>query len=324
MSCPPTRRQNSPQAGPRRTVGWAGNGVCRRRFLQSAAAITAALASARRVHAQPAEAAKVVVGAHPWVYAATQPGYDVYPILDRIFADMKYAGMEGIELMHTALRPDDAVERIGELKERHGLAVIGTSFGGKMYDRNEHNAILQDAELVITRLAKLGGKTLGTSVGGARKRKTPEQLDAQADLLKKIIAIAESRGVVLNLHNHTYEVVDGMHDLRGTLARVPGVKLGPDLNWLVRGGVDPVEFLLEFPDRIVFLHLRDQHDDGRWSEAMGEGDMDYVAIGKALEKIRFAGHAVIELAHERDFKPTRPLRESLKISRQFVRETLGY
>ena len=27
---------------------------------------------------------------------------------------------------------------------------------------------------------------------------------------------------------------------------------------------------------------------------------------------------------ERNFKPTRPLRESLKISRQFVRETLGY
>lgn len=237
---------------------------------------------------------------------------------------MKYAGMENIELMHTALRPDDAVERIGELKQQHGLAVIGTSFGGKMFDRNEHNAVLEDAELVITRLARLGGTTLGTSVGGAGKRKTPDQLDAQADVLKKIIAIAESNGVVLNLHNHTYEVVDEMHDLRGTLARVPGVKLGPDLNWLVRGGVDPVEFILEFTDRIVFLHLRDQNDDGTWSEAMGEGDMDYVAIGKALRKINFAGHAVIELAHERDFKPTRPLRESLKISRQFVRRTLEY
>ena len=276
------------------------------------------------MHAAPSEAEKVVVGAHPWVYAATQPGYGVYPILDRIFADMKYAGMDGIELMHTALRPAGAVERIGELKARHGLAVIGTSFGGKMIDRNEHNAILDDAELVITRLAKLGGTTLGTSVGGARQRKTPDQLDAQAEVLEKIIAVAEANGVVLNLHNHTYEVVDEMHDLRGTLARVPGVKLGPDLNWLVRGGVDPVEFILQFPDQIVFLHLRDQNDDGTWSEAMGEGDMDYAGIGKALRKIRFTGHAVIELAHERDFKPTRPLRESLKISRQFVRKTLGY
>jgi sugar phosphate isomerase/epimerase len=226
--------------------------------------------------------------------------------------------------MHTALRPDDAVERIAALSEKHGLAVIGTSFGGNMFDRTQHGAVLDDAERVITRLAKLGGRTLGTSVGSAGKRKTPDQLDAQADLLKKIIAVAEANSVVLNLHNHTYEVVDGMHDLRGTLARVPGVKLGPDLNWLVRGGVDPVEFIGQFADRIVFLHLRDQKADGRWSEAMGEGDMDYGAIARALHKIRFAGDAIIELAHEGDFEPTRPIRESLKISRQFVRETLGY
>ena len=57
-------------------------------------------------------------GAHPWVYAATQPNYDITPVLPAIFADMQYAGLDGIELMHTALRPDDAVERIGELSAR--------------------------------------------------------------------------------------------------------------------------------------------------------------------------------------------------------------
>ncbi|MFH1924691.1 MAG: sugar phosphate isomerase/epimerase [Planctomycetota bacterium] len=298
--------------------------MSRRRFLQSATVSMAATACVGVAHAQSADEKKIVVGAHPWVYAATQPGYDITPILEGIFADMKYAGMEAIELMHTALRPDDAVERIASLSEKHGLPVLGTSFGGKMFDRAEHNAILEDAERVITRLAKLGGRTLGTSVGGAGKRKTPEQFDAQADLLKRIIAVAKAHGVVLNLHNHTYEVVDDMHDLRGTLDRIPEVKLGPDLNWLVRGGVDPVEFIHRFGERIVFLHLRDQKSDGAWSEAMGEGDMDYVGIGKALRKVNFTGDAVIELAHERGFQLTRPLRESLKISRQYVRSTLGY
>ena len=32
---------------------------------------------------------------------------------------MSYAGLDGIELMHTALRPKDAVERIGELSRKH-------------------------------------------------------------------------------------------------------------------------------------------------------------------------------------------------------------
>lgn len=270
---------------------------------------------------------KIVVGGHPWVYAATQPGNDITPVLPQIFADMRYAGLDGIELMHSALRPDSAVERIGELSQKHRLPVIGSSFGGAMWDRQQHATVMADAELVVPRLAKLGGRTLGISVGaiqwGSKARKTPEQLDAQAELLRKIITLCGRHGVVPNLHNHTYEVENDLHDLKGTLARLPGTKLGPDLNWLVRGGVDPVAFLRQYGAQIVFLHLRDQQKDGRWSEALGEGDMDYRAIGAVLREIHFQGDAVIELAHERDFKPTRPLRESLRMSREFVRKTLG-
>ncbi len=267
---------------------------------------------------------KILVGGHPWVYAATQPKNDIYPILDRIFADMSYAGLDGIELMHTALRPADSVETIRELSKKHSLRVLGTSFSGNMWDRAQHDAIFQDARTVVDHLAAVGGWTFGVSVGKAPQPKTPAQLDAQTELLRGIIALCQSRGVVLNLHNHTYEVENNMHDLKGTLARIPDVKLGPDLNWLLRGGVDPVTFIKTYGSQIVFLHLRDQKADGKWSEAMGEGNMDYVAIGKALQEVKFSGDAVIELAHEGNFKPTRPLRDSLKMSRAYVKQTLGF
>jgi sugar phosphate isomerase/epimerase len=266
----------------------------------------------------------ITVGAHPWVYAAKQPGYDIYPILDRVFADMAYAGLDGVELMHTAFYADDAVERIGALSKRHGLPVIGSSWGGAMWDRQKHEAVLGDARRVIPRLAAVGGRTLGVSVGQAPRKKTAEQLDDQAECLRQVLAICAEHGMVANLHNHTYEVVDGLYDLRGTLQRVPEVKLGPDLNWLIRGGVDPAWFCREFGQRVVFLHLRDQHADGRWSEALGEGGSDFASVRAALEEIAFRGDAVIELAHEGDFVPTRPIRESLRISRQFVRQALGY
>jgi sugar phosphate isomerase/epimerase len=303
----------------------------RRRFLGSSAAVvlTAAaggtLGSSRR-STQSGEKSKkkVIVGGHPWVYAATQPNYDIYPVLDGIFADMRYAGLDGIELMHTALRHPDAVERIAALSKEHNLPIIGTSFGGAMWDKSKHEAVFEDAHIVVTRLAELGGRTLGTSVGRAPKSKTAAQLDAQAELLRRIMKLCRDNGVELNLHNHTYEVENDMYDLKGTLARIPEVKLGPDLNWLVRGGVDPVTFIETFGESIVFLHLRDQNADGRWSEAMGEGDMDYVAIGRALRAANFSGDAAIELAHERNFKPTRPLRDSLKMSRAYVRKTLGF
>jgi sugar phosphate isomerase/epimerase len=254
-------------------------GIDRRCFLGSAAAglLTAATGtllstSCRSTQSHScATGKKVVVGGHPWVYAATQPKYDIYPILDTIFADMSYAGLDGIELMHTALRYPDAVERVHALSSKHSLPVIGTSFGGDMWDRAQHGAVYEDARVVVTRLAKLGGRTLGTSVGKAPQPKTEPQLDAQAELLRKIMALCSDNGVVLNLHNHTYEVENGMHDLNGTLARIPQVKLGPDLNWLERAGVDPASFIEAFGGQIVFLHIRDQKADGTWSEAVGEG-----------------------------------------------------
>jgi sugar phosphate isomerase/epimerase len=281
------------------------------------------LAAARAGTAAAREPA-VTVGAHPWVYAATRPNYDIYPILDQIFADVASAGIDGIELMHTALHPDDSVERIAALSRQHHLPVIGTSYGGALWDKGQHQALWKEAETIIPRLEMVGGKTLGSSVGAAPRPKTPEQLDAQAEFLRKLIRLCGDHGIVLNLHNHTYEVENQLHDLKGTLARIPDVKLGPDLNWLIRGGVDPVKFIREYGERIVFLHLRDQKTDGTWSEALGEGSTDFVAIGKALHDIPFTGTAVIELAHESSFHPTRPLRESLKMSREFVRRTLGY
>ncbi len=302
--------------------------VDRRRFLTSTAkglfvaAAGAALDSACRAQDKPAK--KIIVGGHPWVYAATQPRHDITPILDRIFADMSDAGLDGIELMHTALRPDDAYRDIRELSKKYALPVIGTSFSGDMWDRKQHEAIFEDARIVIGNLARLGGWTFGVSVGKAPQPKTPAQLDAQAEFLRGLIALCQSKGVVLNLHNHTYEVENNLHDLKGTLERIPDVKLGPDLNWLVRGGVDPVRFIETYGKQIVFLHIRDQKADAKWSEAVGEGSMDYVAIGKALRTVNFSGEAVIELAHEGNFKPTRPLRESLKMSRAYVKQTLGF
>ena len=73
---------------------------------------------------------KIKICAHPWAYAAKQPGYDVYPILDQIFADYKRGGFDGVELMHNVFTHEDAVEKIAALSARYALPVIGTSSDG--------------------------------------------------------------------------------------------------------------------------------------------------------------------------------------------------
>jgi len=267
----------------------------------------------------------IPVGGHVWIYASKLPGNDVSPILGQIFSDMKYAGIDSIELMEHPLRKPETVSLITELIDQHQIPLLGISYGANMWDISRHNEILEDVENIMGNMAKVKGRTFGTSVGRPRGRmKTEKELDDQAVLLNKLIALGEQNGVVLNLHNHTYEVENNLFDLRGTMKRIPSVKLGPDLNWLLRANVDPISFLNEFKDNIVFLHIRDQLKNGEWPESLGEGDQDFKAIAETLRKIQFDGDIVIELAHENSFIPTRPIRESLKMSRDYVRTTMGY
>jgi len=284
-------------------------------------AATASLLAA--VPALP-EGPRIRVGAHPWVYAAPLPGYDITPVLDRIFADLSYAGVDGVELMDTALRHADVVPRVRDLSRRYSLPVIGASYQAPMWNREKHAEIVEDARAVIGRIAEVGGHTLGTSVGDARRKKTAAELDAQAEMLRKLMEICVANGVVLNLHNHIYEVQDDEYDLRGTLTRIPDAKLGPDIDWLVGAKVDPVSFIHRYGARIVYAHLRDRKADGVWSEAMGEGAIDYAAAGRALHDVKFSGTLAIELAYPAGFTPTRPLRESFKLSREYVRRVMGY
>ena len=270
---------------------------------------------------------KVKLCGHLWVYASNYPpNWDCSPILEQVFSDMSYADLYGVELMEVVLRPDDAVTRISEYSKKHDIKVSGSSYGVgfQMCDREQHPKIWEDIQLVVPRLAQLGGETFGISVGSVGRKKTELELDDQAELLKKIIGFCEAYGIQPNLHNHTYEVEHDLHDLKGTLERIPEAKLGPDINWLIRAGVDPVEFIQTYGDKFVYLHIRDQYDNGEWTEYVGQGTTDFNTIGKVLRAKGFHGMAGIELAFPNGFEPEFPLKEDWKKSREYVQQVFNW
>src|SRR5213592_2475674 len=115
--------------------------LSRRRFLKTSSALTAGM----MVH--PTKdfliENKVPVYAHLWVYASRYPpDWDCTPILDDVFSDLKYAGLEGVEIMEVLLRHDDAVTRFNDLIHKYNLPVTGTSYYGDMWNKNEHKKIL--------------------------------------------------------------------------------------------------------------------------------------------------------------------------------------
>lgn len=266
---------------------------------------------------------KVPLSGHVWVYASQfPPDWDCTPILEEVFSDFKDAGLEGIELMESNLRHENIVAIAGALVKKYGVPITGTSYNGDMWDRKKHKEIMEDVELVVSRLHQLNGKTFGITVGDAGRIKTEAELDDQAELLGKIITVCKQYNVQPNLHNHTFEVENDLHDFKGTIERVPELKLGPDINWLIRGGVDPVWFINTYGDRMVYLHIRDQDINGEWTKVVGEGITDFPAIAAALRKANFNGRAAIELAFEQP--PKGPVSEEWKCSRGYVKEVFGW
>jgi sugar phosphate isomerase/epimerase len=265
----------------------------------------------------------IPVYGHLWVYASRYPpDWNCTPILNDVFSDLKYAGIEGVEIMEILLRHNDAVERFNDLIHKYDLPVVGTSYYGDMWNKDQRHKILDDVELVTQRLHAIGGIMIGLTVGDAQRIKTEDELDVQAELLKKILVVCDKNKIEPNLHNHTFEVINDLHDLKGTLKRIPGIKLGPDLNWLIRAGVDPVWFIKTYADKIVFMHIRDQYANGKWTEYLGQGVTGFPAIAKTLKEIDYKGKAAIELAF--DEPPKNPLQEDWKISREYVQKVFGW
>lgn len=299
----------------------------RRKFIKASACIAGATVLGnflpnKLLGAEPFKN-KVPLSGHLWVYASKYPpDWDCTPILEQVFSDFKYAGLEGIEVMESNLRHADVVSRVGDLIQRYEMPITGSSYNAHMWDSSQHQQILEDVELVVERLHQLGGSTFGITVGDAGRMKTDAELDAQADLLRKVIGVCNKNHIQANLHNHTFEVENDLHDLKGILKRVPEMKLGPDLNWLVRGGIDPVWFINTYGDRMVYLHIRDQDANGQWTQAVGDGVTDFPAIAKALNKVKFEGRAAVELAFETP--PVGAVKEDWKKSRKYVKKVFGW
>ena len=275
--------------------------------------------SAKKQFLLPSLNKNLFIGAHVWVYSADKPDFDCYDVLDTVFADLKSAGINGVELMERNLRHEGALIKIHHLIHQYNLPVWGASYNGELWDKETAEKTLEDFEMVVDKLSKLKGRLIGISVGQPKGRqKTEKEFDTQAETLQKIIKICTAHQVVPNLHNHTYEVENNCFDLRNTLSRVPAIKLGPDINWLIRAGVDPINFISEFGDKIIYLHLRDQDKNGKWTEALGEGATDFKGIAKALKEKNFSGDITIELAFENNFKPVRSLKNDWKKSREWL------
>jgi inosose dehydratase len=95
-----------------------------------------------------------------------------------------------------------------------------------------------------------------------------------------------------------------------------------DVDWLKRGGQDPMTLLKASGSRLASLHLRNAQK-GVWTESLGDGDVDYTQVAAHLKQTGYAGYLVVELAYEKATELTRSLEEDLRLSRVYAEKTFG-
>jgi len=244
--------------------------------------------------------------------------------LSAVMADISSAGFLGVELFAVIFEGDEARKWLESLLKKHKLELISAFYSARIWEKDQQETILAKARRLAEDVAALGGNYLVLSYPPKGAPKSEDEYSVQGETLSEIGHICRKQGLSATIHLYAHHVREDELEVRKICESVPAelLGLGPDLDWISRGGVQPEDFLRRHRDRINYMHLRD-NKNGRWTEALGEGDVDYASLARTLREIDFNGWIVVELAHEKDFKKTRSLSESLRLSREHLLKTLG-
>jgi inosose dehydratase len=245
--------------------------------------------------------------------------------LEEMCAASARAGFKRLELLAAMVKPD-VLPKTGELLKKHRLEPSIVYAGGPMHEPAAAEKTFAEILEAAGPARSLGARIIDTNPAPKPKkaRKTDEELDTQARCLNRIAGALRKRGMRLIVHHHDPEMAENArewrHILKNTDAKIVGICM--DIDWVIRGGQQPLELLREAGARLAELHLRNSRA-GVWTESLDEGDYDYPSIAAYLREIGYRGYLGVELAYEKGTAPTRPLEEDLRLSRVFAERVFG-
>ena len=143
-------------------------------------------------------------------------------------------------------------------------------------------------------------------------RKTADDVKSVGDLFNQVGEACKKANLQFAYHNHDFEfkkigdVVPYDSWLKTTDPDL--VKFELDLYWVVEGGLDPIAYFNQYPNRFPLCHVKDKHKTKPHATAeVGMGTIDYSKILK-VAKAKGMQHFIVEQEHF-----DRPAMESMKI-----------
>ncbi len=262
-------------------------------------------------------------------------------------ADRRYAGVTHIDVTRLG---DEEVGRIGELCQRHGVALSGLGYypNPLAADAEQRRVVIEHLKKVISAAPRLGVGVVNTFIGRDPARSVEDNWTLLRQVWPEIVRHAEAAGVMLGIENcpmlFTKDEWPGGKNLavspalwRRLFHEFPGERLGLnfDPSHLIWLHIDPVRCVREFGKRIVHFHAKDTridadrlYDEGilglGWHtpKLPGLGDVAWGPLFSALSDTGYRGPICIEVedrAYEGSLADRkRALRQSKRFLEQFA------
>jgi len=210
-------------------------------------------------------------------------------------------GYEGIEI------GDVYGVKASELKnllDSLGLKVAGRHIGIDILEKDLEATIEYDLEI--------GNKNIVCPFLPKERRSDTSGWKRVAGELNSIGEKLKKSNLVFSYHSHNFEFekFDGKYglDILMESTNPENLKWEIDVFWAKYAGVEPVEFLNKYRDRIHLVHLKDMESDGKTFAEVGEGVIDFNTIFEVSERGKVEWYIV-----EQDICK-RPSLESARIS----------
>lgn len=277
--------------------------VSRRTFLgglTAAAAIGARPAAA----AAPRRDLHLACNQYPWLTFYGREGRDFGSSLDVALGEIASCDINGFEPL--AASPEE-IDRLAPLLEKHGLAMRSLYVNSVLHEEAAIQDSMKQVLAIAERARRIGTRIIVTNPSpirwGGPEDKDDAQLRLQAGALDELGARLGAMGMTLAYHNHDAELRNAAREFHHMMVGTDPkrITLCLDAHWIYRGSGNSAVALFDivrlYADRITELHLR-QSKDRVWTEALGEGDIDYPALARFLLERGIKPHLVLEQAVE--------------------------
>jgi inosose dehydratase len=250
---------------------------------------------------------------------------------EKVLDEVSATGFEATELGDGFPRDPLA---LGAALQSRGLQLTSAWCGLALIDADP-SADHEHTRRVCDLLASVGAPFVNLAHQGTPERSalSDPRWNRLAERVTQCAEIARTFGLQALFHQHAGTWIETAAEVQELLRRVPSplLKLCWDVGHAIYGGIDPVQVVREYPERIAYIHLKDvdarvlescRADRADFSEAIrrrvftevGTGCLDVPALLQALRDIQYDGWLMVE----QDSTWLAPI-ESARQSRAYLR-----